>query len=226
MSTPVPANGIFFTEKELEKQYNERLKGPGGGGQNWYTDRVRGGISRDIEGNIQRDGLSWLLQGLEKEGFAETAADRREDIDDARTVQTAVKESKVDLDKLQESAKGRTLTADNVGNLIRTTNKKIADEPTAMEKAQMVESKARTTLAESELAEVRAQAANTLELARLTRADNMDARAADLEFRRDQMMLEDQRYNERLDREFQQRRKESLMAMMQGLASLGAAFAA
>jgi len=226
MSTPVPANGIFFTEKELEAQYNKRLKGPGGGGRNWYTDRIKGGISRDVEGNIQREGPAWWLQGFEEEGFAETAADRREDIDDARAVQRAVKESNVDLDKLQETAKGRTLTDDNVGNFIRTTNKKIADEPTAMQKAQIAESKARTSLAESELAEVRAQAANTLELARLTRADNMEARAADLEFRRDQMMLEDKRYNERLEREFLQNRRASMMAMMQGLASLGAAFAA
>jgi hypothetical protein len=58
------------------------------------------------------------------------------------------------------------------------------------------------------------------------RADEMSIRADDYALRRDQMMLEDQRYNERLEREFQQRRKESLMAMMQGLASLGAAFAA
>jgi len=60
---------------------------------------------------------------------------------------------------------------------------------------------------------------------RETRADEMSMRADDLGFRRDQLMLEDQRYNERLDRDFQLRRKESLMQMMQGLASLGAAFA-
>jgi len=57
------------------------------------------------------------------------------------------------------------------------------------------------------------------------RADEMSIRADDYALRRDQMMLEDQRYNERLERDYQLRRKESVMQMMQGLASLGAAFA-
>ena len=81
---------------------------------------------------------------------------------------------------------------------------------------------------EEQRIETKADNRYDLELKRLDniRADNMDANRADLEFRRDQMMLEDQRYNERLEREFQQNRRASLMAMMQGLASLGAAFAA
>ena len=57
------------------------------------------------------------------------------------------------------------------------------------------------------------------------RSDRLTEQANTLAFQRDQMMLEDRRYNERLEREFQLRRKESLMQMMQGLASLGAAFA-
>jgi len=91
----------------------------------------------------------------------------------------------------------------------------------------------RQRISDANLAESRAQNAitnkrldNQMEMARLDRADAMDINRAELEFRRDTMMLEDQRYNERLEREFQLRRKESMMAMMQGLASLGAAFAA
>jgi len=40
-----------------------------------------------------------------------------------------------------------------------------------------------------------------------------------------QMEREDRRYNERLDREERNRRQESIMALMGGLTSLGAAFA-
>ena len=69
------------------------------------------------------------------------------------------------------------------------------------------------------------QRSDDLAFRRESRADEMSIRADDLAFRRDQMMLEDQRYNERLEREFQQRRKEAMMQMMQGLTSLGAAFA-
>ena len=53
----------------------------------------------------------------------------------------------------------------------------------------------------------------------------MMMRADDLALQRDRLMLEDQRYNERLDREERNRRQEAIMAMMSGLASLGAAFA-
>ena len=44
-------------------------------------------------------------------------------------------------------------------------------------------------------------------------------------FNRMQMEREDRRYNERLDREEKNRRQESIMALTQGLAALGAAFA-
>ena len=57
------------------------------------------------------------------------------------------------------------------------------------------------------------------------RSDRLTEQANALTLQRDQMMLEDRRYNERLEREFQQRRKEAMMQMMQGLTSLGAAFA-
>lgn len=60
---------------------------------------------------------------------------------------------------------------------------------------------------------------------RALRRDQMMMRADDLALQRDRLMLEDQRYNERLDREERNRRQEAIMAMMSGLASLGAAFA-
>ena len=52
-----------------------------------------------------------------------------------------------------------------------------------------------------------------------------ETRLDNLNLQRMQMQREDQRYNERLDREERNRRQESVMAMMAGLTSLGAAFA-
>ncbi len=225
MSTQVPANGLFFTEDEIREQYRKRLKGAGGGGQNWYTDRVKGGISRDEDGNIQREGVAWWLQGLEKEGFAETAADRKKDITKAQNLEAAIDNSGLTLDEIQRTAEGRPITAKNINNIIAKTKRDIVNEPNAVQKAQIQQMTDSAKLAQDQLTALREQNANTLEMARLDRANAMDANRADLEFRRDQMMLEDQRYNERLEREFQLRRKESLMQMMQGLASLGAAFA-
>ena len=59
---------------------------------------------------------------------------------------------------------------------------------------------------------------DTLRQMQETRLDNLN-------LQRMQMQREDQRYNERLDREERNRRQESVMAMMAGLTSLGAAFA-
>ena len=56
-------------------------------------------------------------------------------------------------------------------------------------------------------------------------AERNDQRAEDMSLRRMQMEKEDRRYNERLDREEKNRRQESIMALTQGLAALGAAFA-
>ena len=56
-------------------------------------------------------------------------------------------------------------------------------------------------------------------------AARQDERADTLMLNRMQMEREDRRYNERLDREERSRRQESIMALTQGLAALGAAFA-
>ena len=56
-------------------------------------------------------------------------------------------------------------------------------------------------------------------------AARQDERADNLMFTRMQMEREDKRYNERLMREERNRRQESIMALTQGLAALGAAFA-
>ena len=58
-----------------------------------------------------------------------------------------------------------------------------------------------------------------------SRLDAQQSRLDNLNLQRMQMQREDQRYNERLDREERNRRQESVMAMMAGLTSLGAAFA-
>ena len=72
---------------------------------------------------------------------------------------------------------------------------------------------------------LREQLADTRRSNDLDRADRKEARADDLALQRMQMVREDQRYNERLDREEASRRRESIMALTQGLAALGAAFA-
>ena len=56
-------------------------------------------------------------------------------------------------------------------------------------------------------------------------ADTKDQRAAELEIRKMEMDREDARYNEGLDRQERRDRKQNIAALVQGIASLGAAFA-
>ena len=56
-------------------------------------------------------------------------------------------------------------------------------------------------------------------------ADSKDQRAAELEIRKMEMDREDARYNEGLDRQDRRDRKANIAALVQGVASLGAAFA-
>ena len=56
-------------------------------------------------------------------------------------------------------------------------------------------------------------------------ADTKDQRAAELEVRKMEMDREDLRYNENLDRQDRKDRKANIAALVQGIASLGAAFA-
>lgn len=57
------------------------------------------------------------------------------------------------------------------------------------------------------------------------RADALDARAEDREYRRSQDRKDDLRYNENIERMDRKDRKQSIQTLVQGLASLGAAFA-
>ena len=72
----------------------------------------------------------------------------------------------------------------------------------------------------------RLQNATQLEMLRNERADARDARADELEYRRMQDRKEDLRYNENLERMDRKDRQASINTLVQGLAALGAAFAA
>lgn len=65
----------------------------------------------------------------------------------------------------------------------------------------------------------------SMELPYLQMQQAREDRLADLQYQRMQLEREDKRYNERIDREERNRRQESIMALMGGLTSLGAAFA-
>ena len=70
-----------------------------------------------------------------------------------------------------------------------------------------------------------AQGAQSHQLALITAADARDAAAQQLELQRQQMIREDQRYNERQEKLDRKDRREGVSNLVAGLAALGAAFA-
>ena len=70
-----------------------------------------------------------------------------------------------------------------------------------------------------------AQDARNYQLQLQTAADNKEARADELEFRRMEARREDQRYNERMEQLDRKDRRAAMSSLAGGLAALGAAFA-
>ncbi len=233
-----PENGLFRTPEEVREEYKARLKGENGGGKNWYTDRVKSGITRDDDGNIQRSGAAWWLQGLEQEGFADTAADRNKDLSEATKIETLT--DGIDLDSLEEAAGGKKITGKNVKSIGRTAEKITRDKPTVTQQAGIDSDKSTQSrllegqregnqLTRESMSDARTAAANQMEMMRLEFAQGNKDRLADRadarDARADDRMMQLEMY-ERADRkEEKNRRRESIQALVAGLSSLGAAFA-
>ncbi len=244
-----PKNGSYYTTDEVRDHFNGRMKGPNGGGKNWYTDFVRGGVTRDREGNIQREGAAWWLQGLEKEGFAETAADRNQQIRDAETVHETVK--LIPKDSLSEATNGKTITADNVDSIVTkatriergrltpaqevektsTENRdklalKAQQDATRIAQQQLTHainsSKDAATTASEQFAYLQSKDDKRFAL---QNAQRLDEKAEARRDRLDMLDRQDHRYDQQMERYDKRRRQESIQGLVGGLAALGAAFA-
>jgi hypothetical protein len=84
---------------------------------------------------------------------------------------------------------------------------------------------AQTGLERDKLGITASQNAQNYKLALIQAADSRSASAAQLELSRQQMVREDQRYNERMEKLDRQDRRSGRQSLVAGLAALGAAFA-
>jgi hypothetical protein len=244
-----PKNGSYYSTDEVRDHFNDRMKGPNGGGKNWYTDFVRGGVTRDREGNIQREGAAWWLQGLEQEGFAETAADRNQQIRDADTIHQTVRQ--IPQDSLLEASGGKPITADNVDAISSKAGRIERTRLTPAQEAEKSSRESRDRLAQTiqqdsnNIAQQQlnhtitstANAAKTAELRfkymeqkdnnryALERSRDLEAKAEARRDRLDMLDRQDHRYDQQMERYDKRRRQESIQGLVGGLAALGAAFA-
>ena len=239
MERPGPENGIFYTPLEIAK-YNDTIgKVEAGGGKNFYTDRIDEGISIDPNtGNIQRQGFAYWDQfnpfTSQDEATIQKLAEGKKAYINAQTVQAATKGA--DLDQLEKTLGNRTLTADNVHSLVRSSEREIINKPNEVESAQIQRGINADRIARQQLQESINQNQITnkrydyqWKVAQMNdardRAERLDDKADERRDRLDLLDRQDHRYSQEMQRYDKRRQKETIQSLIGGLASLGAAFA-
>ncbi len=238
-----PKNGLYYTPEEQGRIVDDIGKTGGGGGKNWYTDRVGEGVSIDPRtGRVKKEGFAYWDQfnpfTQQDEKTVRGLAEGKGKIRDARIIKETARG--VDLEELEKTTKGKPITADNIHSFVRSTERTVDRKPTDVQAAGIERDKnTHTRLLESQragneltregLADARASAARQMEMMRLEFAQGNKDRLADRadarEARADDRMMQLEMY-ERADRkEEKNRRRDSIQSLVAGLASLGAAFA-
>lgn len=241
-------SSLYKTEDSIRSEFDRRFKPENGGGKNWYTDTIRKGISRDDDGNIQRDGLAWWVQPFgETEGFVEAAADRNQGIKDARGIKNEIQRSGLTEEQINKQLGGGKLTVDNVSGTIAEAQRTRAEKPTPIQAAEIEDVKAgraaqtkaqesANTIAQGNLELSRQTAANEMtlatnqmELARLDNKFDRETASADrnltLQIAQMDADLADRRLAYDRETRSMDKRDKMIAQLMAGLGSLGGAFA-
>ena len=126
-------------------------------------------------------------------------------------------------DRYPKTAAGRAETART--KVQQDANKLATDKLTATIQQSNADRQAQTQQHNATNQRLLAGQAQSHQLALITAADSRDAAAQQLELQRQQMIREDQRYNERQEKLDRKDRREGVSNLVAGLAALGAAFA-
>ncbi len=235
-------SSLYQSPIEVQQETNRRTKGDTHFGADWFTDRVSDGIKYNpTTGQYDTTGAAWWLGGLVspegRKAIEEGKTKRRE----AEKIE-AVIDSSPGLTDEQISAQlnGGKLTGKNVKGVVAEAVRTRAQEITPTQQAQLTEAtdsrKESNNIARQTLAatvsnnnttnqRLLAQGAQAHQLALIQAADARDANAQSLALQREQMIREDQRYNERMEELDRKDRKQGRQSLIAGLAALGAAFA-
>lgn len=248
MSTPI--NEFYTTPKEINDIVDASVKRNNGGfnfGQNYFTDRVREGLSIDPDtGNIKRDGFAYWMQwaGQNPEAI-EKLAEANVKVEDAKYIRDKIND--VSPQYLEEAIGDKTLTRGNVGGIVKEANKADFQALTPAQKKQASSIEARDKLAQQTQRDLVTQQRNILadsirqsgiankrldyqmKMAEMKdardRAERLDNKAESRRDRLDLLDRQDHRYSQEMQRYDKRRQKETIQSLVAGLASLGAAFA-
>jgi hypothetical protein len=217
---------LYLTPAERAKQLRDSTR-TGNWFQDTFTDIVTPGITKKEDGSISREGAAWWLQGLTP--GADSIADQKQELDESRVIHREVQNSQLTPAQIKAASGGQKLTSGNVGGIIAEGQRTVTDRLSPAERAQISYQKDSlgATIASTNSTNERLlqQGAQSHQLALIQAADARDASAQSLALQQQQLIREDQRYNERMEQLDRRDRKQGRQSLIAGLAALGAAFA-
>ena len=238
---------LFRTPQQVLEDTERRTKTEGGGGRNYFTDRVSEGLQYNPNtGKYDRTGWAYWggVLGLTNDDNIRALEEGKTDLREARQIQKAVRGSGLTDAEIKESLGDGQLTADNVDGIVSRAGREYVNPTTrAAIEGQTADRKEATeariesnrltaqgqtnanNIAMAQLAQSAEASKNQMSLALMEMQDRTQARKDDLLFRKEEARREDMRYNERMEELDRKDRRANMQNLAMGLASLGAAFA-
>ena len=122
----------FTSSQDLSQQLRDSTTVQGDPLANFYTNLVKGGLSVDQDGAVQRDGLAWWMQPWTNNKDSDSIALKQDAIKKARGVEATLRKSGTSVDELRRKGllgADVKLTNNNVQGLIR----ELSEMPNATE---------------------------------------------------------------------------------------------
>ena len=233
-------SSLYQTPSQVAAELTSRTK-TGNWLKDTFTDWVSDGITMGEDGQIDRSGAAWWLQGLTP--GAQTIAEGKQNLQDARLIDQAVQGSGLTPAEIKAVAGDTTLTASNVGGFITAAQRKIGDRITPQQQATIDYNKANLQGQQEARNDAREHQQwvqrNTIQQQReaikeraLTREANKEAallghqtKLIELEQLKQRDAYAMQKYEHELAYRKEQAREKRTSNLIQALAGLGAAFA-
>ena len=230
---------LYTTPSEARRENNSIGK-TGNFWQDWYTDRVRGGINyNESTGEYDKTGMAFWggMLGMNNEKAITAIEDGKDKVRDSKKIeQTLAQYPGVTDEQLLEASNNKKITGKNVKGVVTQALRTIKDTPSKVEAAAIKQGENADALARQQLAATLTQMSNTekrldyqFEVAQMKdardRAERLDDKAENRRDRLDLLDRQDHRYAQEMQRYDKRRRQETIQGLVGGLASLGAAFA-
>lgn len=222
----------FTSSQDLSQQLRDSTTVQGDPLANFYTNLVKGGLSVDQDGAVQRDDLAWWMQPWTNNKYSDSIALKQDAIKKARGVETILQNNLTSVDELRRKGilgAGVELNTTNVNGLIR----ELSEKPTPIQERTLTNTELQNTrshtLATKGLEAQLAQGNNQVEIARLDRGFDREQLQANTNLQLQLGMLAAEQQDQRLayDKEtrMMDRKDRAIAQILSGLGETASFFA-